>query len=41
VVENMLVAHGRRAFEGERRVVVAMGEMLKEGELEAEELLPA
>jgi amino acid adenylation domain-containing protein len=28
LLDNMLAAHGRRAYAGERRVVVAMGEML-------------
>jgi amino acid adenylation domain-containing protein/non-ribosomal peptide synthase protein (TIGR01720 family) len=29
MLDNMLVAHGRRAYEGERKVVVAMGEMVE------------
>jgi amino acid adenylation domain-containing protein len=33
LVDNMLAAHGRRAYEGERRVVVAMGEMITEPDL--------
>ncbi len=34
MLDNMLVAHGRRAYEGERKVVVAMGEMVEGGEVE-------
>jgi amino acid adenylation domain-containing protein len=33
LVDNMLVAHGRRAYGGARRVIVAMGEMLAETDL--------
>jgi amino acid adenylation domain-containing protein len=29
MLDNMLVAHGRRPFEGERKVVVAMGQMME------------
>jgi amino acid adenylation domain-containing protein len=29
MLDNMLVAHGRRVYEGERKVVVAMGEMVE------------
>jgi alpha-ketoglutarate-dependent taurine dioxygenase len=31
LLDNMLMAHGRRPFEGERKIVVAMGEMMEEG----------
>ena len=31
LVDNVLAAHGRRAFEGERKIVVAMGAMEKSG----------
>jgi amino acid adenylation domain-containing protein len=31
MVENMLVAHGRRAYRGERKVLVAMGMMFQPG----------
>jgi hypothetical protein len=41
LVDNMLAAHARRAYEGERRVVVAMGEMVTEADLEQANLLPA
>jgi alpha-ketoglutarate-dependent taurine dioxygenase len=34
MLDNMLVAHGRRAYEGERKVVVAMGEMVESAEVE-------
>jgi non-ribosomal peptide synthetase component F/alpha-ketoglutarate-dependent taurine dioxygenase/acyl carrier protein len=33
MLDNMLVAHGRNPFEGERKIVVALGEMLREEEL--------
>lgn len=29
LLDNMLAAHGRRAFEGEREIVVAMGGMIE------------
>jgi alpha-ketoglutarate-dependent taurine dioxygenase len=32
VVENMLVAHGRRAYEGERKVFVTMGQMFQQSD---------
>jgi alpha-ketoglutarate-dependent taurine dioxygenase len=32
LVDNMLAAHGRRAFEGGRRVLVAMGDMFEQSE---------
>jgi amino acid adenylation domain-containing protein len=41
LVDNMLAAHGRRAYEGERRVVVAMGEMITEPDLVQANLLLA
>jgi hypothetical protein len=34
-VDNMLVAHGRRPYVGERKIVVAMGEMISEQEVVA------
>ena len=33
MLDNMLVAHGRYPFEGERKIVVALGEMLGEKDL--------
>ena len=33
LVDNMLVAHGRRPYVGERKIVVAMGEMVSEQQL--------
>jgi alpha-ketoglutarate-dependent taurine dioxygenase len=33
LLDNMLVAHGRRAYEGERKIVVAMGEMVESREI--------
>ena len=33
LIDNMLVAHGRRPYVGERKIVVAMGEMISEQEL--------
>jgi amino acid adenylation domain-containing protein len=33
MVDNMMVAHGRRAYEGSRRVLVAMGRMYEQGEV--------
>jgi alpha-ketoglutarate-dependent taurine dioxygenase len=33
LVDNMLVAHGRRPYIGERKIVVAMGQMITEQEL--------
>ena len=33
MLDNMLVAHGRRAYEGERKIVVAMGEMVESREI--------
>ncbi|HEY0081517.1 MAG TPA: TauD/TfdA family dioxygenase, partial [Pyrinomonadaceae bacterium] len=32
LVENMLVAHGRRAYEGERKILVAMGRMFQQSD---------
>jgi hypothetical protein len=29
VVDNLLVAHGRRSFRGERAMLVAMGDMVR------------
>jgi len=37
LVDNMLVAHGRRAYEGERKIVVSMGEMMRVGGREQEQ----
>jgi amino acid adenylation domain-containing protein/non-ribosomal peptide synthase protein (TIGR01720 family) len=34
MLDNMLVAHGRRAYEGERKIVVAMGEMVESKDIE-------
>jgi hypothetical protein len=34
VLDNMLVAHARRPFSGERKILVAMAEMVKATELE-------
>ncbi|HEX5082873.1 MAG TPA: condensation domain-containing protein, partial [Blastocatellia bacterium] len=34
MVENMLVAHGRRAYRGERKVLVAMGMMFQPGNIQ-------
>ena len=34
MLDNMLVAHGRNPFEGERKIVVALGEMFGEKDLE-------
>ncbi|KAF4406796.1 TauD/TfdA family dioxygenase [Streptomyces lycii] len=33
VIDNMLVSHGRDPFEGERKIMVAMGDMVTRGEL--------
>jgi hypothetical protein len=33
LVDNMLVAHGRRPYSGDRKIVVAMGEMISERDL--------
>jgi len=41
LLDNMLTAHGRRAYEGERRVVVAMGEMISDRRLQSAELQTA
>lgn len=35
VLDNMLAAHGRNPFKGERKILVALGEMLNSDELEA------
>jgi hypothetical protein len=32
LVDNMMVAHGRRAYEGERRVLVTMGRMFEQSD---------
>ena len=34
-VDNMLVSHARRPFSGERKLLVAMGHMVKDSELAA------
>jgi alpha-ketoglutarate-dependent taurine dioxygenase len=34
IIDNLLAAHGRNSFEGERRLLVAMGEMLSYEEVE-------
>jgi hypothetical protein len=36
LVDNMLAAHGRNAFRGQRKRVVAMGEMVESAALEGE-----
>jgi hypothetical protein len=33
-LDNMLVAHARRPFSGERKILVAMAEMVNASELE-------
>jgi hypothetical protein len=36
LLDNMLAAHGRNAFRGRRKIVVAMGEMVESAALEGE-----
>lgn len=38
MVDNMLVAHGRDPFEGSRKIVVAMGEMVSQGSMQTAEV---
>jgi alpha-ketoglutarate-dependent taurine dioxygenase len=40
MVDNMLVAHGRRPHVGRRKVVVAMGDMLRSADVESPRDLP-
>ena len=35
MLDNMLVAHARDPFEGERKICVAMGQMMRREELDA------
>jgi hypothetical protein len=37
-VDNMIVAHARRPFSGPRKILVAMGEMVRASDLDAEPL---
>ncbi len=37
MLDNMLTAHGRKPYSGPRKIVVAMGEMMKQAELPAEQ----
>jgi hypothetical protein len=33
MLDNMLIAHARNPYAGERKIVVAMGEMIDQGDL--------
>jgi alpha-ketoglutarate-dependent taurine dioxygenase len=35
MLDNMMVAHGRKAYTGERKIVVTMGEIVQEAEVQA------
>jgi alpha-ketoglutarate-dependent taurine dioxygenase len=40
-VDNMIVAHARRPFSGQRKILVAMGEMVRASDIEAAVAAPA